>query len=186
MIVCRMSLHQVPWMESDPVKKSAHTGSRWQIKRDGFQSNTMIRSEAKSETMAKMKRAAKTNKPKTTLQMRLQKLSEYRWRVWLWPEWESGRDSALRIRLTKLSLGHWGSGWTAAAPPSSPKLWSGAELCSQHFRTKTERGMMTLFHYIIILMNIFLCLICFSVELDNMRTCCVGLFCLPQLVYLSQ
>lgn len=39
----------------------------------------MIRSEAKSETMAKMKRAAKKkNKPKTTLQMRLQKLSEYR------------------------------------------------------------------------------------------------------------
>lgn len=38
----------------------------------------MIRSEAKSETMAKMKRAAKKTKPKTTLQMRLQKLSEYR------------------------------------------------------------------------------------------------------------
>lgn len=32
----------------------------------------------------------------------------------------------------------------------------------------------------------FLCLICFSVELDNMRTCCMGLFCLPQLVYLSK
>lgn len=38
----------------------------------------MIRSEAKSETMAKMKWEAKKNKPKTTLQMRLQKLSEYR------------------------------------------------------------------------------------------------------------
>ena len=25
MMVCRMSLHQVPWMESEPVKKSAHT-----------------------------------------------------------------------------------------------------------------------------------------------------------------
>lgn len=105
-MVWRMSLHHVPWMESEPVKKSTHTDIKLE--------------DEKVPVIKKYKWSGSSE--------------HYQWRVWLWPGWGSKLGSALQTRLTELSLGRWGSGWTVAALQNFPKLWSTAEPCFRHCR----------------------------------------------------
>ncbi len=93
----------------------------------------------------------------------------YQWRVWLWPRWGSRLGSAPQTRLTEPSLGRWGSGWTGAAPLNSPRLWSAAELCSQHWGKRQRDSGQTF----LILVFFFLCFLFTFSKGKHIKTTCV-------------
>lgn len=124
-MVWRMSLHQVPWMESEPVKKSTNKTRKF---RRPLRLNLQV---SVSYEHKSMKGHEQTGKWDTVIK---KIYSEgYLWHAWLWPGWGSRLCSAPQTQPTEPSWGRWGSGWTVAALPNCPELWSTAGLCSQHW-----------------------------------------------------